>query len=55
MSETFKGRYEMINGKKTLVITPIVKEIIKEDGTKDVIIQVPSLSLINKAKDFKEE
>jgi hypothetical protein len=44
----FKAEYKMINGKKTLVIYPTVEEIIREDGSKDVVVHAPSLSLINK-------
>lgn len=44
----FETRIEVINGKKFLFIKPEVKEIINEDGTKDIVINAPSLGLINK-------
>jgi hypothetical protein len=48
----FKARKELgPNGKEILVIDPVCEEIKHEDGTQDVIVHVPSLSLIN---DFKK-
>ena len=45
----FKGRIEIINGKKMIVIDPVVEEIIREDGSKDVVVHAPTLSAIQKA------
>jgi hypothetical protein len=39
------------DGKESLSIQPFCETIIKEDGTQDVIVHMPSLSLIN---DFKK-
>ena len=50
--EEFKAHYEVVNGKKTLVIKANAKTIVKPDGSKDVVISAPSLGLINK---FQEE
>lgn len=46
-NNTFQTEYKIIDGKKTLVIKPQIETKINEDGSKDVIIHAPSLSLIN--------
>jgi hypothetical protein len=46
-SNEFEGHYETINGKKVLVLKPKIKEIIRDNGKRDVVIEVPSLSIIN--------
>lgn len=43
----FKAEYKTINGKKILFITPEIEEVVKEDGTKNVVIHVPALSTTN--------
>lgn len=50
-SLVFNARTEKgANGKDILVITPISEEIKREDGGVDVIMHMPSLSVINKFK-----
>ncbi len=44
----FSASFKMINGKKTLVIKPHVKNIVHPDGRKDVVVTLPTLSTINK-------
>ncbi len=46
----FKARIEIKDGKKHVVIDSICEEIKREDGGQDVIVHVPSLSLINSFK-----
>lgn len=46
--EIFDATYQLINGKKTLVIKAKTKEIINKDGSKSVVVRVPSLKMINK-------
>jgi urease gamma subunit len=46
----FKARKEIVDGKETLVIDPIVEEITYPDGRQDVIVHAPSLELINRFK-----
>ncbi len=46
----FKARKEIINGKETLIIDPIVEEITLPNGRQDVIVHAPSLELIQKFK-----
>lgn len=48
----FKARKETVNGKETLVIEPIAEVTRHPDGTQDVNLIMPSLSLISQ---FKEE
>ncbi len=44
----FPASFKMINGKKTLVIKPHIKNVVRPDGSKDVIVTLPTLSMINK-------
>lgn len=46
----FKARKEVVNGRETLVIDPIIEEIPHPDGRQDVIIHAPSLELIKQFK-----
>ena len=51
----FDASFKTINGKKILVIKAKSEEITKPDGTKDVVITLPSLKLINKAVGLQKE
>lgn len=44
----FPASFKIINGKKTLVIKPKIKNIVYADGRKDVIVTLPTLAMINK-------
>ena len=51
--QEFKARYETdASGRKTLVVSAKKEIITNADGTRDVVMHVPTLDLVNK---FKEE
>lgn len=51
--EEFKARYETDStGRRVLVVSARKEVITKPDGSKDVIMHVPTLDLVNK---FKQE
>lgn len=43
--EEYKGRYEIINGKRVLVVQVKSEEIVHPDGTKSVVIKVPAVAV----------
>ena len=43
----FKARYEIVDGKKMLVVEAQPEIIIRPDGSQDVIMHVPSLDILN--------
>lgn len=43
--EEYKGHYEIINGKRVLVVEAKSEEITHPDGRKSVIIKVPAVAL----------
>lgn len=43
--EEYKGRYEIINGKRVLVVQAKSEEIVHPDGRKSVIIKVPAVAV----------
>ena len=50
--QEFKARYETdAQGRKTLVVSATAETITRPDGTKDVIMHVPTLDLVNKFKE----
>ena len=47
--QEFKARYETdASGRKTLIVSARAETITKPDGSKDVIMHVPTLDLVNK-------
>lgn len=49
--QEFVGEIQEINGQKVLVIkVPQAETVTRPDGTKDVVIKLPSLSLFPKTK-----
>ena len=54
MPEEFKAHYEVKDGKKMLVIEAKSETIVHPDGRKDVIIRVPTLSVINSFRKEQE-
>ena len=47
--KTFEGTYKEINGKKVLVFKNLkIETKVNADGSKDTVIQLPSLDLVNK-------
>lgn len=48
VDNNFKARYEVVNGKKILVVECKSEQVVREDGTKDVVIHAPSLAIVNK-------
>jgi urease gamma subunit len=45
----FKGRYEVIDGKRVLVVETQAETVVHPDGRKDVIIHAPTLDMMNQA------
>ncbi len=51
--EEFKATYQTdAQGRKVLVVSARVETTVRPDGTKDVVMHVPTLDLMNK---FKQE